>query len=157
LLADHGLIWAAEIGSKISEWSFRRGFIERIEMCLETSTDAILDVLRKAPIRHIRDQSQFCDLGGVVGALPHLDRLTGLEFWWLYAFDDSLLRQMLMSPHLRNLRTLILHHDRNGNLAHEEVIRDALMSPHRSKVEHLAVNVDGTWRGLSNRLLRTMA
>ena len=157
LLEQHGWNWAEEFGTKISEWVFRRGFIERVEMCLETSSEEILAVLGKAPIRHVRDISQFCDFKGVVEALPHLGRLTGLEFWYLYGFDNSLVRQLLMSRHLRKLCTLILHHDRNGNFVNEKVLVEALASPYRSNLVELGVNIDGCWRGPSRRILRAMA
>jgi uncharacterized protein (TIGR02996 family) len=157
LLGQYGWAWAEELGTRVSEWLYRRGFIECVGMCLETSADEILAVLRQAPIRHIRDTSQFCDLGGVVDALPHLDRLTGLEFWGLYAIDDALLRKMLASPHLSNLRTLILYHDRNGNLAGERVLVEAMGSPHRANLEELAVNVDDMWRGPSRKILNAIA
>ena len=91
LLGRFGWAWAEEFGTEISEWQFHRGFIERVEMGLEQPCMGILNTLNKAPIRHIRDTSQFCEFGGVVEALPQLERLTGLEFWWLYAFDDGLL------------------------------------------------------------------
>jgi uncharacterized protein (TIGR02996 family) len=157
LLEEYGWAWAEQFGTRISEWAYRRGFIERVRMCLETSCDSILSVLQKAPIRHIRDMSQFCDLDGVVEALPHLERLTGLEFWGLYAFDDALLNKILSSPYLRNLRTLILHHDRNGNMADESVLVEAMKSPHRAELEELAVNVDGSWRGPSRKVLNVIA
>ncbi len=112
---------------------------------------------KEAPIRHIRDVSQFCDFNGVVDALPHLDRLTGLEFWGLYAFDDSLLKKILASAHLSNLRTLILHHDRNGNLADEDMLVEAIHLPFRANMEELAVNVDGMWRGPSREILKAIA
>ncbi len=132
LLGQYGWRWAEELGPGVSEWVYRRGFVERVTMGLETSADHILAVLRKAPIRHVRDISQFCDLTGVTDALPHLGRLTGLEFWGLYAFDNALLQKILTSPHLLNLRTLILHHDRNGNLAEEQVLVEAMHLPHRA-------------------------
>src|SRR5262249_12551146 len=126
-------------------------------MCLETSSEAICAVLQKAPIRHIRDTSQFCDLSGLVEALPHLNHLTGLELWYLYAFKDALLKKLLTSPHLSNLRTLILHHDRTGNLAQQKVLVEAVSSPYRANLEELAVNVDSVWRGPSRRILNAMA
>src|SRR5262249_45676652 len=149
--------WAEEFGTQLSAWVYRRGFIERVEMGLETSAEAILAILQKAPIRHIRDLSQFCDLSGVVDALPHLGRLTGLEFWGLYAFDNALLKKILTSPHLANLRTLILHHDRNGNIAEEKVLVEAMKAPYRANLEELAVNVDGMWRGPSRKVLSAIA
>jgi uncharacterized protein (TIGR02996 family) len=157
LLGQYGWVWAEAFAPVVSEWAYRRGFIERIGMRLETSPDAILAVLRKAPIRHLRDTSQFCDLSGIVDALPHLGCLTGLELWYLYAFDNALLGTILASPHLANLRTLILHHDRNGNMAEERVLVEAMHSPHRANLEELAVNVDGTWRGPSRKLLNAIA
>jgi uncharacterized protein (TIGR02996 family) len=157
LLSQYGYRWAEEFGDQISVWVYRRGFIERVEMCLETSAEQIRVVLDRAPIRHIRDVSQLDDLTGVVEVLPGLARLTGLEFWGLYAFDDRLLARMLGAPELANLHTLILHHDRNGNLAKESVLVEALMSPLRANLRELAVNVDGTWRGPSPRLVQAMA
>ena len=97
-------------------------------MCLETSADEILATLQMAPIRHVRDLSQFCELEGLVTACPPWADLPAWELWYLYAFDDALLGQILSSPHLANLRTLILHHDRNGNLADERIIAEALVS-----------------------------
>jgi uncharacterized protein (TIGR02996 family) len=157
LLNRYGWAWAEEFGQTISEWQFRRGFIERVQMYLETTRENIVAVLQKGPVRHIRDTGQFCDLSGVVASLPDFHRLTGLEFWGLYAFDDALLRQMLTSRHLANLKTLILHHDRNGNTAHEQVIIDAVNSPYRKNIEELAVNVDGCWRGPSRKILQAIA
>jgi uncharacterized protein (TIGR02996 family) len=157
LLEKFGWDWAAEFGTQITQWVYRRGFIERVEMCLETSAEQILAILAKAPIRHIRDISQFCDLHGVVDALPHLDRLAGLEFWELYAFEDALVARILASPHLRNLQTLILHHDRNGNMVEEQVLVDGLAQSHRANLEELGVNIDGCWQGPSNKVLGAMA
>lgn len=157
LLEQHAWDWAMEFGTQISQWVYRRGFIERVEMCLETSAEEILAVLTKTPIRHVRDISQFCDFNGVVNALPHLERLTGLEFWYLYAFEDPLVAQILASPHLRNLRTLILHHDRNGNMVGDKVLIDGLASPYRVNLEELGVNIDGCWRGPSRGILKAMA
>src|SRR5262249_8558143 len=78
LLDQYGWMWAEELGPQVSQWVYRRGFIERVEMCLEISAAEIVAALRKAPIRHIRDTSQFCELSGLVEALPHLTHLTGL-------------------------------------------------------------------------------
>jgi len=166
LLARHGWEWAEEFAAppgdvygqpKLHEWVYRRGFIERVDMYLGGSSEEILDVLRRAPIRHVRDTSQLDELGGLVGALPHLERLTGLEFWNLYAFENARVAEMLASPHLRNLRTLILHHDRNGDLAEESVLVEAMASPYRSNLEELGVNIDDSWRGPSVAILEAMA
>lgn len=157
LLNERGWDWAEEFGLDITEWVFERGFIERVEMRLETSAEHILHVLSKAPIRHLRDDSQMCTLDGVVDALPGLGHLTGLEFWWLYAVDDALVRQLLLSPALQNLKTLVLHHDRNGNLIDDEVLIEGLHSPYRENLEELAVNVDCDWRGPSNAVVGAIA
>ncbi|HEY1065456.1 MAG TPA: TIGR02996 domain-containing protein, partial [Pirellulales bacterium] len=108
LLDRFACLWANDLQPEVRGWTFRRGFVERIETNLQTSRDAIAAVLQKAPIRHIRDTSQMSDLSGVVAALPMFDRLTGLEFWGMYTVSDSQLREILTSPHLQNLKTLII-------------------------------------------------
>src|SRR5262249_31783122 len=153
LLALHSWAWAAPIGWKIQSWQFVRGFIERVETSLETSAEEIRGLLGLGPIRHLRDTGQSCHLSGLVEALPSLGRLTGLEFWGLYAFEDELVERLLESPHLGNLRTLVLHHDRNGNMVEEDVLCRTLALPHWANLETLAVNVDSTWRGMSAALL----
>src|SRR5262245_56206515 len=35
LLELHGWDWAQDFGMQIHEWVFRRGFIDRVQMCLE--------------------------------------------------------------------------------------------------------------------------
>jgi uncharacterized protein (TIGR02996 family) len=157
LLGQYGYHWAEPLGEQISVWVYQRGFIERVEMGLEVPADHIRDVLTQAPIRHIRDTTQLVDLNGVVEALPHLKHLTGLEFWSLYAVDDALVARMLAAPELAGLRTLILHHDRNGNLIKEPVLVAALASPLRANLQELAMNVDGTWQGPSARIVQAMA
>jgi uncharacterized protein (TIGR02996 family) len=158
LLARHGWEWAAaDVGAEGIEWVFRRGFIERVGLYLERSTAELLHILHRAPILYVRDYSQMCKLSGLIGALPHLSHLEGLELWWLYSFDQQLVRELLLSPHLAGLKTLILHHDRNGSLVRDEVLVDGLHSPHRSRLEELAVNVDGSWRGPSEAVLDAIA
>jgi uncharacterized protein (TIGR02996 family) len=155
LLGQYGYRWAEEFGDQISVWVYRRGFIERIEMRLETSAEQIRTVLGHAPIRHIRDLSQLDNLTGVVEALPNLARLTGLEFWGLYAFDDHLLARILNAPELANLHTLILHHDRNGNLAKESVLVEAIgQSAALAGLAELDLGgcslTESTWRAVLN-------
>lgn len=157
LLAQFAGLWALELGNSVSQWAYRRGFVDAVEMCLETSRDEIVALLQKAPIKRLRDISQFCDLQGVVDALPDLAGLEGLELWGLYGFDDQLLDTLLQSPHLANLKTLILHHDRNGNTADDGVLVRGLLSPHRRRIEELAVNVDSMWRGPSCAVLGAIA
>jgi uncharacterized protein (TIGR02996 family) len=157
LLQQHGWEWAEPLGNDVNEWLYRRGFIERVGMHTEGNADAIRRVFNRAPVRHIRDIGQLCELEAMVDVLPLCDRLTGLEFWGLYAVDNNLLWKLLRSPYLKNLQTLILHHDRNGNLIDEDVLIRAMNSPHRWNLRELGVNVDGTWRGPSIGILHAMA
>ena len=157
LLAEFGWAWAEEFGNKIQSWQFHRGFIERIENGFDTSAEHIESLLNLAPIRYFRDTSQLDDLSGVVAALPKLRGLAGLEFDALYAFDNEHVAKILASPYLANLRTLVLHHDRNGNLADDDMLVEAMASPNRANLEELAVNVDSAWRGPSRKVLRAIA
>ena len=157
LLAQYAWEWAKDFGLDINEWQFERGFVARIQVGLETSAEKILDIVNRGPVTHLRDTGQFCELQGFVDALPKLSRLTGLEFWGLYSFENDLISQILQSEHLPNLKTLIFHHDRNGMVVDEQVIIDGLHHPNREKLEILAVNVDSVWQGPTNAILAAMA
>jgi hypothetical protein len=67
----------SRLENRSANWVYRRGFIERVQMCLETSADQILGGACESTDSHIRDVTQLCELQGVIDALPHLDRLTG--------------------------------------------------------------------------------
>lgn len=157
LLTENHVKWAGYFSTRISEWVFKRGFVEQVGLNLEASAEEILGVWQRAPLRHLRDTSQICNLEGFVAALPFMQHLTGLEFWTIYAVKGPLVRKMLAAPQLSGLRTLILHHDRNGNMIDDRILVKALHSPLRSNLEELAVNVDGMWRGPSNDVLRAIA
>lgn len=153
----HGWDWAEELG--VNSWYFERGFVSRVEVNFEHPNvkDHILKLMKQCPALHFRDVNQFCEFEPMLEALPYLGSIQGLELWYLYAFEDSMLAEMLQSEQLANLRTLVLHHDRNGNLADEQVIIDGLFSPHRSKIETLVVNVDCSWRGPSNPIINAIS
>jgi uncharacterized protein (TIGR02996 family) len=171
LLDKHAREWAEPLHPLVREWVFRRGFIERVGMSLEVPASFIAELLRLAPIRHIRDTGQFCELDGMVEALPYLRRLTGLEFWGLYGVDNEKVKQLLQSPHLAGLDTLILHHDRNGSFIDDDVLIRWLLPqpdvqtylpgmeppPRMPALRELAVNVDGSSRGPSAAVVRAMA
>ena len=149
--------WAVPLRQHVSEWVFRRGFVEKVETYIEKSAERFRDLMALAPVRHIRSTGQFCELEGLAEALPHLAKLRGLEIWGLYAFDNETVRAILTSPHLAELRTLVLYHDRNGNLVHDDVLIEGLMSPHRANLVRLGVNIDDMWRGPSADVIRAMA
>jgi uncharacterized protein (TIGR02996 family) len=158
LLDRHAWEWAAPLEGLVTRWDYRRGFIEKVEMSLESSAPAIVEPFRRMPtIRHLRDPRQFCELEHLLGAVPHLPRLTGLELWGLYAIADKELRALLASPQLAGLRTLILHHDRNGNLVKNATLIEAITQPCRAALVELAVNVDGAWRGPGNAIVKAIA
>jgi uncharacterized protein (TIGR02996 family) len=149
--------WAVPLREHVSEWVFRRGFVEKVETYIEKTAEQFRELMALAPVRHIRSTGQFCELEGLAEALPHLAKLRGLKIWGLYAFKDETVRAILTSPHLAELRTLILYHDRNGNLVDDSVLIEGLMSPHRAKLVRLGVNIDDQWRGPSADVLRAMA
>lgn len=166
LLGLHGWAWAEELAFCVRKWVYRRGFVERVEMLLALDQDnynpagqEIRAVLELAPIRHLRDWSgpQYFDAASLIKALPSLDRLTGLELWGLDSFRDEQIGEFLASPHLANLRTLILHHHCDGQPVRDDVIVEALHSPYRSHLEELAVNVGDRGIGPSRNILKAIA
>jgi uncharacterized protein (TIGR02996 family) len=160
LLAMYKWTWAEEFGTDIQEWTYGRGFIERVDIDYDAAPETILELLQRAPIRHLRDSGPVHSLAAVVGALPALERLTGLEFWRMQEREDALLRQLLNAPQLRNLQTLILHvHGLplDSKPLNEAVLIDGLTSPYRGNIRELAVNVDGWHRGPSPRIIHAIA
>jgi uncharacterized protein (TIGR02996 family) len=88
LRAQHEEGWVEEIRELISEWTFERGFIERITIDAASFLRHADALFRHAPIRHVK----FRDLGAPaspsngsalpitkIAGSPHLERLLGLE------------------------------------------------------------------------------
>lgn len=157
LLDEFASTWAEPLRDLVCAFVFTRGFIERVEMSVETAPERIGRVMELAPVRHIRCMDQMDDLSGLASALPALRPLIGLELWCLYAPDDAVAEKLVTAPELANLRTLILRHDRNGNLLGDDVAVAAVGAPHRANLEHLAINVDASWRGPSDRVAEVIA
>ncbi|MBY0227703.1 MAG: TIGR02996 domain-containing protein [Gemmataceae bacterium] len=157
LLHAHGWDWAEELGDAVTEWRYRRGFIEYAELSLEREPDEIGDLMARAPIRHIRVTESTDTLSCAVKALPHLRRLLGLEFWNLDGFDDADVEALLASRHLADLRTLILHQHRNGRMIDDDILAEAMHSPLRRNLRELGVNFDGVTHGPSVPVLLAIA
>jgi uncharacterized protein (TIGR02996 family) len=155
LLHRHGHEWARPLRDRIDAWQYQSGFIEKVETNLEDG-HGLIALLRLAPIRHLRDSRRISKFHGLVEALPQLDRLTGLEFWKLDAQDHQKVRDLLTSPHLANLRTLILYLAPGAEPVPADVLAQALSSARWANLESLAVNVGGSWTGLSSPEVRVL-
>jgi uncharacterized protein (TIGR02996 family) len=101
----HWREWVGPLQGLVGPPRFRRGFIEAITIPARAFL-AHADALFAAPVRQVR----LWRAGGTAAKLanvPHLARLTGLEFQ-ASGLGDSGLRAFLSSPHLSRLESLEL-------------------------------------------------
>jgi hypothetical protein len=86
-----------------------------------------------------------------------LHRLTALEVWGIYRTSGAQVRELLASPHLGNLRTLILAMDQESREGIDDgVLVEGLASPHRANLRYLGVNFNEVSLGPSERVIRGM-
>jgi uncharacterized protein (TIGR02996 family) len=159
LLDVHAWEWAAGFGWPLfEEWVFRRGFIDKVQTHLQAGADHIRALLWIHPIRHLRDTSQFFDLQGLVEALPSLGGLRGLELWNLEAYDGALMRRVLTSEHLGNLRVLVLRHKNPLHADQEDLLVEAMGASARANLCCLGLGFrQGLLpKGVSEKVLRAM-
>jgi len=160
LLEINAWDWAESLGNDIWEWVFQRGFIERVGMPLHASPETILSVFRRAPIQHLRFMCGYDSLAPFLEVLPRLPLLTGLEFWNLFKEDDELdkhVSQLLASPRLAELRTLILHQDSRAGTVDHVVLIQALEEAPWKRVQEIGLYADLVFAGPSPALLIAMA
>lgn len=156
LLRRFGWEWAEEFGRDLCHWIYRRGFIEKVEIRLDRPSEKLINIVTRNPIRHIRDTSQIDDIGVLFTILDHV-QLTGIEFWTLYGIQDEQIASLLSDERLSALKTLILHHDRNGRMISDDIIIEGLNSPLRSSLEEVFVCSDSMWRGPSTAVVEAIA
>jgi uncharacterized protein (TIGR02996 family) len=144
LLEKHGLDWANHLKRLAREIRYERGFVEYATYAtgsVERPAKDIVALAHSEVVRHLRDQSQLLTLEHVVEALPHLSHLESLEFWGLDGYEDDELRELVTSPHLANLRRLLLHSGRGGRAGPDDVVIEGVQSPFRSRLTELAVQI----------------
>jgi uncharacterized protein (TIGR02996 family) len=166
ILDRHAYEWAAPLGASVTQWAFRRGFIERVEAYLQHPAEATRAILRSNPIEYIREVGlgyysggdNVYELDNLLAVLPELRRLEGLELWGIYSILDGQVGELLASPHLANLRTLILSmHTESWQAIDDGVLVEGLSSPHRANLRYLGVNFSDLSIGPSEQVIRGMA
>lgn len=157
LLARWGWEWARPFGEAIEEWYYQRGFIERVEMQLERSVDALVQLLEHSEVRHVRTLSPFVDFERLILGLPALPHIQGLQFWQMADFDREALRRFLLTPATQQLTSLVLQHPVNSVLIPDDLAVQALFAPQRSRLEELSIQTNGVDRGPSNAVLLALA
>lgn len=110
LLKAYGDAWAGKAGRLVSQYRFRRGFVESVDVLASSFLENGERLLTFAPIREVR----FLTLGALVPALaasPLLGRVEALAFSSYImeqVHDSGRLGVLLASPHLASVRRLDL-------------------------------------------------
>lgn len=109
LLGAHGREWAAPVAGKGLSWTFRRGFIEGVNVAAPTFLSRAADLFAAAPIRHVRLVS-IGPNAPRLAACPALARVASLDLAGCRPGPGQL-AVLLASPYLTRLETLNLRND----------------------------------------------
>jgi uncharacterized protein (TIGR02996 family) len=119
LLARYHAQWSEPLKG-IAGWAeFRRGFVETVNIETRTFLRRADDLLRLAPVRHVR----LLDVGSSLPRLadcPQLGRLSALTIYAQH-IDERLTRVLAESPHLDGLRALNIGRNRVGDRGAERL------------------------------------
>ncbi|MFO0841862.1 MAG: TIGR02996 domain-containing protein [Gemmataceae bacterium] len=106
LLRAHRTDWAQPIANLVEKYEFRRGFVEVVQLHVETFVPHAQKLFTQAPVRRVRVHGglhkQFADC-------PYLERLSGLDFSRT-GIGDHGLRVLLASRRLKYITWLDLSH-----------------------------------------------
>jgi uncharacterized protein (TIGR02996 family) len=107
LLWQHSKGWAGPVRRYVKKWRFRRGFVEKITIRADRFLACADELMRLAPIRHVRFVAAERFLGDLARC-PQLARLSGLDLRHHNHLDAQRLRPLLESKRLKRLNELVL-------------------------------------------------
>jgi uncharacterized protein (TIGR02996 family) len=177
LMCEHSTTWAGLLADHVAWWSFRRGFVEEVEVTAGTLADAAPHLFQHAPLQDLHltldgadlddlprvdglDRTVFLDLSahplGDAGLIelahaPFLNHVHGLNLTSC-GLCGSGLQALGESPHSARLRELYLC----DNIIDDAGIRQFVMTPllERLEVLYLRVNlISEEAAGLLQRIL----
>src|SRR5262249_32738811 len=115
LLALHAFHWAEPLRGLVSEFGFRRGFVEYVaaeDIWQPNFFERIPELFRLAPVQALHLEEYNAETAAGLLAWPQeLSRLRSLEVFGLDGIRARELRQLLTSSCLANLATLLLDNE----------------------------------------------
>jgi uncharacterized protein (TIGR02996 family) len=137
LLARHAERWLGPLGSLLSEWRFRRGFLDRLTISARNLLEHAEALFRTAPIRRLRltgaeGDSQF------LTAFPSWVSLTSLDLI-ANGLPETLVSAIPATPALQGLSRLVLCF----NALTDEVVAPLCKHPFYESLESL--QLDGNY------------
>lgn len=153
--------WIAPAKKLAIEVGFECGFLEYANYAtgsVERTAEQIAKVANIEVVRHLRDSSQLLDISSLNEALPHLAHLKSLEVWQCCCAGDEDMRPLLTTPHLINLKRLVVQFER-GRSPSTELLVEGLCGKQWKNLKELCVNIQ-PWPDdtrLENELLQRLA
>jgi uncharacterized protein (TIGR02996 family) len=150
LLSAHAEQWVEPLRQWLTDewsstpWTFRRGFVEEVDVLGETLVEFGHELFAAAPIRgvHLPDEEDFEELA----KCRHLLRLRSIDLTRSVLCGNVGLARLFRSRYLANLETLIAQgYDDNGHL-YVEGIRGIVKSNYLRNLQHL--DVSNNWFGV---------
>jgi uncharacterized protein (TIGR02996 family) len=163
LLVSHERPWLSELGLRLGEGTFVRGFVEKLTLTVERAREVLAALGSAAPIRELTLSSSVEDAGDVLRALERLPRLVDLDLrverlafpeierlaaapslarlhrLALHGLDDEGVCTLIPSPHLAGLRVLHL----SGRDFGVRGVQALLQSPHLTALGSLELHYNG--------------
>jgi uncharacterized protein (TIGR02996 family) len=107
LLDEYGARWAGPLRNLASQWLFRRGFLEAVEVTV-TATQRIRTLLDNAPVRSLRLVTRGEELPGVLAAGPCLRRVRALALVLRTPVRSSELSELFRPGAMEDLASLLV-------------------------------------------------
>jgi uncharacterized protein (TIGR02996 family) len=139
LLKKHRLF--GQLPSRVGEWEFRAGFIEKIELTLTAFRLKAAEIFEENPVQHVVLKAKSAKLDDVAQR-PELAKLTSLELRSNH-LGNSGLRTLLESPYLTNLKSLTVF---SNQITNEGVAR-LTTNPNLSGLTELKI----AWNHLNDK------
>lgn len=105
LFKEHSLF--GRLPNRVSDWEFRAGFIEKIELTLTAFLKHAGEIFEHNPVQHAVLKAKSAKLEKIA-QVPELSRLRSLELRSNH-LGNAGLRTLLESPHLTNLESLTVY------------------------------------------------
>jgi uncharacterized protein (TIGR02996 family) len=137
LLTKHGQTWSAPVSSITSNYSFRRGFIERVSLSAALFLHYRADLFRGTPIQEVHFTGLTPGDIRAIAAVPELARLKTIDLSDHY--PTPAFGELLASPHLTRLAVLKL----SRCLLRDSALVAVAQSPRLAQLRYLDLSRNG--------------
>jgi len=158
LLERHRERWEQSFRGLVKNCEYRIGFAERVTLSAEQLVDGFSELVERTPVVRVRLTGLTPDTVSFVAAVETLGRLRELDLNRLQHVSPEVLRELLASPHLGQLRSLNLARTGVGDEGvHVLVASNVFRRLRYLNLSHAGVSVSGVHALVNAIYNRTLA